>query len=175
MTSAADHITEDYLPNLVSRLATGEDIELPPTGSVDGGKDEVGRLGAAIDKLQTTVVEVADSQTKLLRRGVSDIFVKLARRNQRLLERQLHFLDELEADERDPDQLRRLFHLDHLATRMRRNAENLLVIAGSDPGRRSVGQSPLVEMIQASVAETEDFDRFSIGDVEGKYKFTNQT
>ncbi len=168
VTRAADQITDEYLPALVSRMATGEELTVEPIslGSLDDSKDEVGRLGTAIEKLQGTVIEVADSQTKLLRRGVSDIFVKLARRNQRLLERQLHFLDELEAGERDPDQLRRLFHLDHLATRMRRNAENLLVIAGADPGRRSVGVAALAEVVQAAVAETEDFNRFAVGDLD---------
>ena len=79
---------------------------------------------------------MAEEQAALLRKGIGDIFVNLARRNQTLLDRQIEFIDQLEANEEDPDQLDNLFKLDHLATRMRRNAESLLVLAGAEPPRR---------------------------------------
>ena len=99
-------------------------------------RDEIGQLAGAFNDIQRVTAEVADEQAVLLRKGISDIFVNLARRNQALLDRQIEFIDQLEANEADPDQLENLFRLDHLATRMRRNAESLLVLAGADPPRR---------------------------------------
>ncbi len=98
--------------------------------------DEIGDLADAFNSIQAVTVDVAEEQGRLLRKGIGDIFVNLARRNQSLLDRQIEFIDQLESNERDPDQLDNLFKLDHLATRMRRNAESLLVLAGADPPRR---------------------------------------
>ena len=71
-----------------------------------------------------------------MRRNVNAMFVNLARRSQVLVERQLELLDELEREEGDPDQLDNLFKLDHLAARMRRNDDSLLVLAGTESTRR---------------------------------------
>jgi signal transduction histidine kinase len=93
------------------------------------------------------------------RRFTSDLLVNLARRNQSLLYRQLGLINQLEDHEQDPDALADLFQLDHLATRIRRNAESLLVLSGEEPPRtwgRPVG---LVDVVRAAIAETEDLDR----------------
>jgi signal transduction histidine kinase len=91
--------------------------------------------------------------------GLAEIVVNLARRSQSLVERQLRILDQLEMAEQDPDQLGRLFGLDHLATRMRRNAENLLVLAGADNTRIWSEPVALSNVVLAAVAEIEDYQR----------------
>ena len=96
------------------------------------------------------------------RASVSALFVNLARRNQSLLDRQLALIDDLEQSERDPDALAELFKLDHLATRIRRNAESLLVLSGEEPARRWGAPVALAEVARAAVAEVEDFNRAEI-------------
>ena len=107
-------------------------------------------------------VEVAEEQGALLRKGIGDIFINLARRNQTLLDRQIEFIDQLEANEEDPDQLDNLFKLDHLATRMRRNAESLLVLAGAEPPRRRGRPVALADVVRVAIGEVEDFARISL-------------
>ncbi|GEC18419.1 hypothetical protein PHY01_07020 [Pseudonocardia hydrocarbonoxydans] len=93
------------------------------------------------------------------RQFTSDLLVNLARRNQSLLYRQLDIINQLEESERDPDALAGLFTLDHLATRVRRNAESLLVLSGEQPPRTWSGPVALRDVLRASIAETEDLDR----------------
>jgi signal transduction histidine kinase len=93
------------------------------------------------------------------RRFTSDLLVNLARRNQNLLYRQLGLINQLEDQERDPDALANLFRLDHLATRIRRNAESLLVLSGEEPPRTWGRPVALVDVVRAAIAETEDLDR----------------
>ncbi|HVQ94160.1 MAG TPA: ATP-binding protein, partial [Mycobacteriales bacterium] len=93
------------------------------------------------------------------RRFTSDMLVNLARRNQNLLYRQLDLINQLEEHEQDPDALADLFQLDHLATRIRRNAENLLVLSGEEPARKWGRPVPLADVVRAAIAETEDLDR----------------
>ncbi|OLT02947.1 hypothetical protein BJF90_27845 [Pseudonocardia sp. CNS-004] len=87
------------------------------------------------------------------------MLVNLARRNQSMLYRQLDIINQLEEKERDPDTLSHLFTLDHLATRVRRNAESLLVLAGEQPPRTWSAPVPLRDVVRAAIAETEDLDR----------------
>src|SRR3546814_4732088 len=90
-----------------------------------------------------------------MRANVNKMFVYLSRRSQSLVERQLRLIDELEADEQDPDALANLFRLDHLATRMRRNDESLLVLAGGDTGQTDRGPVPVVDVLRAAASEIE--------------------
>jgi signal transduction histidine kinase len=96
------------------------------------------------------------------RRSVSELFVNLARRNQSLLNRQLGLIAELEQRERQPEALAELFQLDHLATRIRRNAESLIVLSGAEPPRRWGQPVPLGEVVRAAAAEIEDYDRVEV-------------
>ncbi|GEL19710.1 sensor histidine kinase [Pseudonocardia asaccharolytica] len=93
------------------------------------------------------------------RKFASDLLVNLARRNQSMLHRQLDIINQLEEKEQDPDALAELFRLDHLATRVRRNAENLLVLAGEQPPRTWSAPVSLRDVVRAAIAETEDLDR----------------
>ncbi|WP_169748006.1 ATP-binding protein [Pseudonocardia acaciae] len=101
---------------------------------------------------------IADSEAGR-RRFTSDLLVNLARRNQKMLYRQLEIINQLEDKERDPDALSELFKLEHLATRVRRNAESLLVLSGEETSRVWGAPVPLREVVQAAIAETEDLDR----------------
>jgi len=113
------------------------------------------------DEQQKTLAlnkQLADAELSR-RRFTSELLVNLARRNQSMLYRQLDIIGQLEEHERDPDALAELFRLDHLATRIRRNAESLLVLSGEDPPRVWSEPVPLLDVVRAAIAETEDLDR----------------
>ncbi len=125
--------------------------------------EEIGRVARSFDAVHSQALRLASEQA-LLRNNVNDLFVNLARRSQTLVQRQLSLIDRLEQDEQDPDQLSQLFELDHLATRMRRNNENLLILGGTDLTRKTMRPVPLPEVIGAAVSEVEQYARVSIAD-----------
>ncbi|OLT49138.1 sensor histidine kinase [Cellulosimicrobium sp. CUA-896] len=158
LTGAAEDVRE-RLPQLVSQVAVpgqGPSIDLAPI-SVES-TDEVGQLATAFNDVNATTVTVAREQAAL-RGSIAEMFVNVARRDQVLLNRQLAFLDDLERSEEDPGTLSNLFRLDHLATRMRRNAESLLVLAGIDSGRRVRQPMPASDVIRTASSEIELYDR----------------
>ena len=148
----------DYeLPEAVDRIRAGaKDTDLEPV-PVDTS-DEIGQVARAFDAVNRQALRLAAEQSDL-RRGYSEVFVSVSRRSQGLLERQLRLFEELEQDEEDPDQLSRLFQLDHLATRMRRNNENLMVLSGHDLARRFVRPTDLADVLRAAVSEIEQYPR----------------
>ncbi len=161
LTEAAGQIRRD-LPLMVEQMATpgeGPEITLPqiPVES----KDEIGRLAAAFNEVNSTTVAVAQEQAAL-RGSIAAMFVNVARRDQVLLSRQLSFLDQLERTEENPETLDNLFKLDHLATRMRRNAESLLVLAGIDTGRRLRRPMPLSDVVRTASSEIEHYERVDL-------------
>ena len=123
--------------------------------------DEVRQVGEAFATVQQTAVEAAVGQAKL-REGISHIFRNLARRSQSLLHRQLTLLDAMERRARDPQELDDLFRVDHLATRMRRHAESLIILSGEAPARGWRNPVPLVDVLRAAVAEVEDYTRIKV-------------
>ena len=159
LRDAADDLAVVRLPRVVERLSAGEEVdvavEAPPLAF---GRDEVGQVGQAFNKAQETAVRVAVEQAEL-RRSVRDVFVSLARRNQTLVHNQLRLLDDMECRVTDPTDLEELFRVDHLATRMRRNAENLIVLSGAVPGRGWRRPVPMADIIRASTAEVEGYQR----------------
>jgi nitrate/nitrite sensing protein/histidine kinase/DNA gyrase B/HSP90-like ATPase/HAMP domain-containing protein len=163
LRSSAEEVAHSQLPGVVERLQRAEPVDLNaetrPIGIPD--RDEIGQVARAFDAVHSTAVRVAAEQAAL-RRSVADMFLSLGRRLQALVHRQLELLDELERTEADPQQLRSLFRLDHLATRMRRNAENLLVLSGAEPVRRWSDPVPLVRVIRAASAEIEDYNRVGV-------------
>ncbi len=164
LTEAADRLSTEQLPALVERLkspgASGGEVILEPINM--RRTDEIGHLADAFDAIQRVTVEVAEEQQTLLKKGIGDIFVNLARRNQSLLDRQIEFIDQLEQQEEDPDVLEDLFKLDHLATRMRRNAESLLVLAGVETSTRRSRPVSLADVVRVAVGEVEDFARLNL-------------
>jgi len=167
LADAADHLAQDQMPRLVESLRNPSEEEVSfQIGAMQDieihSKDEIGRLASSFNDVQRVASEVAAEQAALLRKGIGDMFVNLARRNQALLDRQIEFIDELERGEEDPDALENLYRLDHLATRMRRNAESLLVLAGAEPPRRRGRPAPLANVVRAALAEVEDFGRIEL-------------
>ncbi|KQT02038.1 ATP-binding protein [Cellulomonas sp. Leaf395] len=161
LTKAAADVREQ-LPRLVEQVAVpgeGPEITLAPIPVTS--RDEVGQLAAAFNSVNSTTVQVAQEQAAL-RGSIAEMFVNVARRDQVLLNRQLSFIDSLERAEEDPSTLANLFRLDHLATRMRRNAESLLVLAGIDSGRRLRDAMPLSDVVRTASSEIEQYDRVEL-------------
>jgi signal transduction histidine kinase len=107
------------------------------------------------------------------RDGMNAIVINLARRSQLLVEQQLRLLDDMEREERDPDRLAALFRLDHLAARMRRNDENLLVLAGGQARRKPGAGMSLDALVLAALSEIEQYQRIR-ADVESRVKVSGQ-
>ncbi|GAA4440543.1 sensor histidine kinase [Phytohabitans houttuyneae] len=164
------HVAQDELPDAIERLrAVGHGmprIEVPPM--VVRSMDEVGEVAEAFVAVHRSAVDLAVEQA-VMRRNVNAMFVNLARRSQVLVERQLELLDELERDEGDPDQLANLFKLDHLAARMRRNDESLLVLAGTESSRRWNEPVALSAVALAAAAEIEQYPRVRHESVDNLY------
>ena len=113
------------------------------------------------------VLNIRDvTEQAALRQSISDLLHNLARRSQGLVDRQLELIDELERSEVDPDRLEELFRMDHLATRMRRNVENLIVLSGVDQRRRWSESVPLRDVVEAAVAEVEDYSRVQVAGID---------
>src|SRR5205814_6830047 len=162
-TKAAREMSQTKLPQLVELLREGGDISsVTPTQFKVTSEDEVGELARAFNDVESVTLDVAQQQSLLLRKGMGDLFVNLARRNQSLLQRQLELLDELERNEHDPAALDALFKLDHMATRMRRNAESLLVLSGAEQPRQWQQPIALVDVVRAAAAEIADFPRVEL-------------
>lgn len=166
LRTAAFGIAEQRLPSLVDQLSRTDPgrvdtrVEPIPINS----QDEIGEVARAFDQVHREAVRLAAEQA-MLRGNVNAIFTNLSRRNQSLIEGQLTLITDLENNEADPDQLESLFRLDHLATRMRRNGENLLVLAGEEPGRRWNQPVPLVDVLRAASSEVESYERIELSGV----------
>lgn len=133
----------------------------PPLLDVTRG-DEVGDLAKSFGELHASLKEVAGRQMETLRLGVSSIFATLARRNSSLVDRQLALLDKLESREEDAETLGGYYQLDHLATRMRRNAESLLVLAGSESPRMWSKTTDMADVVRAAVGEVDEYQRIDV-------------
>ena len=160
---SARQMADERLPRLVERLRGGEDVDVqaesPPPKAAR--ITEIANVAQAFFTVQRTAVEAAVGQANL-RKGVNQVFVNLSLRNQSLLHRQLGMLDTLERRTSDPALLGDLFGLDHLTTRMRRYAESLLILAGATPGRGWRDPVPVADVLQAAVAEVEDYVRVDV-------------
>ena len=158
--SALD-VAERRLPQAVRSLREGEapDTTIVPTPITT--REEIGQVARAFDQVHEQAVRLAAEQAGL-RSAFNSIFVNLSRRSQALVERQLRLIEQLENSEEDPEALSNLFQLDHLATRMRRNSENLLVLSGTDLSRRGSRPVPLVDVLRAAASEVEQYQRIDL-------------
>ena len=165
LKSLADQATAmatERLPEAVRAILdtpTDAEVQVPDVEPVTvkaGG--EVLEVAEALNQVQDSAVQLAVEQATL-RRNVADAYVNLGRRNQNLLSRQLEFITNLENDESDPETLEHLFKLDHLATRMRRNAESLLVLAGHAPPRTWGAPVPVGDVVRGALGEVEGYQR----------------
>ncbi|MES4909590.1 MULTISPECIES: nitrate- and nitrite sensing domain-containing protein [unclassified Streptomyces] len=166
LRNTAFDVAEQRLPMLVDQLSRADpgriDTRVPPTPITT--RDEIGEVARAFDQVHREAIRLAAEQA-MLRGNVNAIFTNLSSRNQGLIERQLSLISELENREADPDQLEHLFRLDHLATRMRRNGENLLILAGEEPGRRWNQPVPLIDVLRAASSEVESYERIELAGV----------
>ncbi|MCT9933259.1 nitrate- and nitrite sensing domain-containing protein [Planotetraspora sp. A-T 1434] len=162
LRTAALELANDRLPGVVARLAQGEKVDVEAEAPLlDFGGDVIGQVGAAFNAVQQTAIRTAVEEAQL-RQSIRDILLSLARRTQSLVHRQLTLLDVMERRETDPAELKDLFRIDHLATRMRRNAENLIVLSGASPARAWRRSVPMVDVVRGALAEVEDYTRVTV-------------
>lgn len=155
-------LATERLPNVMERLEHGEELdieaELTP---LNYGADEIGQVADAFNTAHHTAVVAAVKENQA-KEGANKVFLGIAHRNQGLVHRQLKTLDKMERSEEHPERLEGLFQLDHLATRSRRNAENLIILAGEKPGRQWRKPVRLIDVIRSAVAETEHYYRIRV-------------
>lgn len=154
-------LADERLPEVMRKVEAGEAVDTTTEGSqLDFGTDELGQVAAAFNRAHVAAMSaaVAEAQTKA---GISTVFLDIAHRSQVVVHRQLSLLDRAERDENNADQLDLLFQLDHLATRARRNAENLIILGGEQPGRRWRNPVPLIDLVRGAIAESLDYTRIA--------------
>jgi signal transduction histidine kinase len=162
LADQASAMANETLPHAVREILDtppGHEVvapEITPVRVRAGG--EVRDVEVALNQVQDSALALAVEQAQL-RGNVADAFVNLGRRNQNLLSRQLEFITHLENDESDPETLEHLFRLDHLATRMRRNAESLLVLAGHEPARTWTAPVEIGDVVRGALGEVEGYQR----------------
>ncbi|EHR59231.1 sensor histidine kinase [Saccharomonospora cyanea] len=160
-------VAEERMPRIVERLRKGEQVDLATEVSyLDHGDDEIGQVAEAFNQAQRTAIAAAVDEAKT-REGTQKVFLNIAHRSQVIVHRQLSALDAAERKQEDPDQLDLLFKLDHLSTRARRNAENLIILGGEQPGRQFRNPVPVGDIVRGAIAETEDYKRVSMGKLPG--------
>jgi signal transduction histidine kinase len=163
LRASAFDVADRRLPAIIEQLRTTEgrtkNVRIEPVPVYS--REDVGQVARAFDAVHSEAVRLASEQAAL-RANVNDMFVNLSRRTQGLVERQLRLIDDLELGEQDSDRLAALFRLDHLATRMRRNGENLLVLAGAELRQRTGEPVPIVDVLRAAVSEIEDYQRVAV-------------
>ncbi|MFF4119947.1 nitrate- and nitrite sensing domain-containing protein [Streptomyces sp. NPDC001714] len=163
LSASAMEIAAQRLPAVITQLSQAVpgqvDTRVAPIPITT--TDEIGEVARAFDHVHREAVRLAAEQA-LLRGNVNTIFTNLSRRNQSLIERQLALITDLEEREADPEQLANLFKLDHLATRVRRNGENLLVLGGERPTQQWDHPLPLVDVIRAAASEVEQYERIEL-------------
>jgi signal transduction histidine kinase len=162
LTSEARESAERRLPSAVARIQSAEE---PSTVMLESSAptllrrgDEFAEVAAALDHLQQTALRLAVEQA-VMRHNTAESLANLGRRNQNLVRRQLGFISALEREEGDPNALANLFELDHLATRMRRNAESLLILVGEHSPRRWSSAVDIRNVLRSAFSEVEDYRR----------------
>jgi len=163
LREGALNIATVQLPERVRQLSEAQD----PSTSLDVAPievmsaNEIGQVARAFDQVHAEAVRLAGNEA-MLRRSFNAMFVNLSRRSQSLIERLVRLIDSLEQNEQDPGRLANLFSMDHLVTRMRRNSENLLLLAGHDTARKWSGPVPLADVARAAASEIEQYSRVSL-------------
>jgi len=170
LRAGAVEVASVQLPAAVARIeqdGVNADVSLPPVLPADAyAGPETLEVARAVDDLGAEAVRLATAQVRL-RRALDEAFVSMSRRSQSMVEKQLAIIDELESQEQDPDQLRNLFRLDHLAARMRRYNDNLLVLAGSAVRTRATAPVKIAELFRAATSEMEQYERVRLQPVSG--------
>ncbi|MFJ9779468.1 ATP-binding protein [Amycolatopsis sp. NPDC101161] len=163
LRAAALRAANEQLPETVRQVREGHDVDwraVPDSGVKT--EEEIGQLARAFDDMHRQAVRLAVEQAEL-RKQVSEMFMTLSRRSQSLVEQQLSIIEDLEAGEQSPKRLDELFRIDHIATRLRRNGENLHVLAGGRPVRHGREPVPTRDLLRAATSEVKDYRRVALG------------
>ncbi|MFE5874882.1 ATP-binding protein [Rhodococcus sp. NPDC056506] len=153
------------LPDAIERIRAGASTDELDFARVPiRTHEEIGELARAVDDMHGQAITLAGEQATL-RRQVNDMFETLSRRNKSLVDQQLGLIEQLEQDEDDPRRLENLFRLDHIAARMRRNGDNLLVLAGTDVRRARTAPIALGDTLRAAVSGVEEYRRVELGQI----------
>ncbi|OWY83400.1 ATP-binding protein [Rhodococcus sp. BUPNP1] len=156
-------VARQELPEAIDRIKVGDSIEdIEFTRVPVHTTEEIGQLARAVDDMHGQALRLAGEQAHL-RLQISDMFETLARRSKSLVEQQLGLIERLEYEEKDPTRLESLFRLDHLAARMRRNGDNLLILSGTRMRRGHSAPVQLGDILRAAMSEVEDYQRVQIG------------
>ena len=159
LRTGALEVAGERLPETVRLMSGGGGDAPPEVPPIDvDSTDEIGEVARAFDQVHREAVRLAANEAAL-RGNINAMFVNLSRRSQTLVERQIRLIDDLEQGEQDSERLSNLFQMDHLATRMRRNSENLLVLAGHELSKRWSEPVALVNVLRAAVSEIEHYER----------------
>jgi signal transduction histidine kinase len=163
LRNGAFEVAGTRLPEMVRRMSETDGGGIPPeVQPIDvDSTDEIGEVARAFDQVHQEAVRLAANEASL-RSNVNAMFVNLSRRSQVLVERQIRLITRLEQGEEDSKRLASLFQMDHLATRMRRNSENLLVLAGQELSRRWSRPVALVDVLRAAASEIEQYERVTL-------------
>ncbi|MFJ7219067.1 sensor histidine kinase [Amycolatopsis sp. NPDC098790] len=163
LRAAALRAANEQLPETVRQVREGHDVDwrAVPDSGVET-EEEIGQLARAFDDMHRQAVRLAVEQAEL-RKQVSEMFMTLSRRSQSLVEQQLSIIEDLEAGEQNPKRLDELFRIDHIATRLRRNGENLHVLAGGRPVRHGREPVPTRDLLRAATSEVKDYRRVALG------------
>ncbi|OUS97504.1 sensor histidine kinase [Rhodococcus sp. NCIMB 12038] len=151
------------LPDAIEQIKASDDpraLSFEPVAV--HSSEEIGQLARAVDDIHGQALKLAGEQAQL-RLQINDMFETLARRSKSLVDQQLGLIENLEFEEKDPKRLESLFRLDHLAARMRRNGENLLILAGTRVRRSQAAPIPLGDVLRAAISEVEDYQRVQMG------------
>jgi signal transduction histidine kinase len=163
LRAAALYAANEQLPETVRQVRDGQDVDwraVPPVPVRT--EEEIGQLARAFDDMHRQAVRLAVEQAEL-RKQVSEMFMTLSRRSQSLVEQQLSIIEDLESEEQNPHRLEELFRIDHIATRLRRNGENLHVLAGGRPVRHGREPVPTRDLLRAATSEVKDYRRVAMG------------
>jgi signal transduction histidine kinase len=165
LRTGARQIARHDLPAAIERIKIGDDPDAVATHRIDVHTDEeLGQLARAVDAIHDQALRLAGEQAHL-RLQMRSMFETLARRNKSLVDLQLELIEKLEFDERDPGRLGHLFRLDHLAARLRRNGENLLILAGNRDHRARLAPITLGDIVRAAISEVESYQRVQVKSV----------
>ncbi|NEW38902.1 HAMP domain-containing protein [Nocardia cyriacigeorgica] len=160
---AALRVAESDLPHEVAQLRNGASPEQVPLEPMPiRSEEEIGQLARAVDDIHGQALRLASDQAQM-RTQVNDMFETLARRSKSLVDHQLTLIEAMEYDEKDPRLLENLFRLDHLAARMRRNGDNLLILAGTKQRRSKSAPVEIADVLRAAISEVEDYERVKLG------------
>lgn len=149
-----------HLPERVRQLSEAAEPmpELVVTPIDIQSADEIGQVARAFDEVHAEAIRLAGNEA-MLRTSFNAMFVNLSRRSQLLIERLARTIDSLEQREDDPERLADLFTMDHMVTRMRRNSENLLLLAGHEGTRKWSEPVSLANVTRAATSEIEQYSR----------------